>query len=194
MNIIIYSKHLQIGNSLDEYIKRELKNTVTKYFRDALNAHVTIKKEGQVFKTEIIINDGTGTGVLIKSNREEYDSYKSFNMANERIEKQLRRYKTRIKNHRKEKLHSIEPVSGTKYVIPPLEKEDIESHEKLPVIIAEKPSVMEILTVKDAVMKMDLLNLPAFVFINDASEKLNVVYYRKDGNISWVDTKICVKR
>ena len=99
----------------------------------------------------------------------------------------------RFKNHKKHKVHSIELVSGTKYVIPPLEDEDIKNHEKSPAIIAEKPSVAEPLTVKDAVMKMDLLNLPALVFINSASKKLNVIYYRKDGNISWIDTQVPVR-
>ena len=77
-----------------------------------------------------------------------------------------------------------------KYVISPLEESDIDDNEKSPTIIAEKPSNVESLSVKDAVMKMDLLNLPALLFINDATKKLNLVYYRKDGNISWIDTKM----
>ena len=68
--------------------------------------------------------------------------------------------------------------------------QNIDNHENSPTIIAEKPSNVENLSVKDAVMKMDLLNLPALLFTNDASRKLNLVYYRKDGNISWIDTKI----
>ena len=193
MDIIIYGKHLQIGANLDQYVKKHLQDIVKKYFKDAINAHVTIEKEGQIFKTEIIVNEGTSAGVLIKSNGQEYDSYRSFNVANEKIEKQLRRYKTRIKNHKKHKVHSMRLVSGTKYIISPLGDEDIENHEKSPAIIAEKPSVIEILTVKDAVMKMDLLNLPTLVFINSVSKKLNVVYYRKDGNISWIDTQVPVR-
>ena len=75
-------------------------------------------------------------------------------------------------------------------MISPLEEEDIENVEQSPTIIAEKASNIENLSVKDAVMKMDLLNLPALLFINDASKKLNLVYYRKNGNISWIDTKV----
>ena len=111
-------------------------------------------------------------------------------LPNEKIEKQLRRYKNRIKNHKVTKESEFDLISGTKYVISPLEEEDIENIEKSPTIIAEKVSGIENLSVKDAVMKMDLLNLPALLFINDASKKLNLVYYRKDGNISWIDTKV----
>jgi len=190
MNITVYGKHIKIGESLEKHILDHLTMTVKKYFKDALNAHVTIEKQGQLFETEIIVNEGTGTGTLIKSNGHEYDSYRSFNVANEKIEKQLRRYKNRIKDHKKHKEHSIDLISGMKYVISPLEDSDIDDNEKSPTIIAEKPSNVENLSVKDAVMKMDLLNLPALLFINDATKKLNLVYYRKDGNISWIDTKM----
>lgn len=191
MEIMVYGKHIQIGASFDEHIKTHLKDTVKKYFKDALNAHVAIEKEGQLFKTEIVVNDGTGNGVLIKSNGQEYDSYRSFNIANEKIEKQLRRYKSRIASHRQAKLDTIEALTGMKYVISSLEEVDADEsqseNEKSPVIIAEKPTSIESLSVKDAVMKMDLLNLPALVFVNKASNNLNVVYYRKDENISWID-------
>jgi ribosomal subunit interface protein len=193
MEITVYGKHTQIGVSLDEHIKVHLKDVVKKYFKDALNAHVTIEKEGHLFKSEIIINEGTGTGVLIKSNGQEYDSYRSFNIANEKIEKQLRRYKNRIKNHKHPKLDPIEVLSGTKYVISPFEEEEVTEHEKSPIIIAEKPTSIESLSVKDAVMRMDLLNLPALVFVNEGTNNLNVIYYRKDENISWIDMEIPVK-
>ena len=190
MEVTVYGKHIKIGASLEKHVKDHLIDTVKKYFNDALNAHVKIEKQGQLFQTEIIVNEGTGNGILIKSNGHEYDSYRSFNVANEKIEKQLRRYKNRIKSHKVIKESEFDLISGTKYVISPLEKEDIENIEKSPTIIAEKVSGIENLSVKDAVMKMDLLNLPALLFINDASKKLNLVYYRKDGNISWIDTKV----
>ena len=190
MEITVYGKHIKIGASLEKHVKDHLVSTVKKYFKDALNAHVKIEKQGQLFQTEIIVNEGTGNGILIKSNGHEYDSYRSFNVANEKIEKQLRRYKTRIKNHKSYKESEFDLISGTKYVISPLEEEDIVNVEQSPTIIAEKSSNIENLSVKDAVMKMDLLNLPALLFINDASKKLNLVYYRRDGNISWIDAKI----
>ncbi|MSO14228.1 ribosome hibernation-promoting factor, HPF/YfiA family [Rickettsiales endosymbiont of Trichoplax sp. H2] len=190
MEITVYGKHIKVGASLEKHVKDHLIYTVKKYFKDALNAHVKIEKQGQLFQTEIIVNEGTGNGILIKSNGHEYDSYRSFNVVNEKIEKQLRRYKNRIKNHKVTKESESDLISGTKYVISPLEEEDIENIEKSPTIIAEKVSGIENLSVKDAVMKMDLLNLPALLFINDASKKLNLVYYRKDGNISWIDTKV----
>lgn len=190
MNITVYGKHIKIGENLEKYIVDHLNTTVKKYFKDALNAHVTVKKQGQLFETLIIVKEGTSNGTLIKSNGHEYDSYRSFSAANEKIEKQLKKYKNRIKKHKQHKKDIINLIGGMKYVISPLEESDIDDHENSPTIIAEKPSNIENLSVKDAVMRMDLLNLPALLFINDCSRKINLVYYRKDGNISWIDTKI----
>jgi ribosomal subunit interface protein len=193
MQITIYGKHIKIGDSLKKHIEEHLSATVKKYFKEALTAHVAIEKEAGLFKTDILVNEGVAHGELIKSNGEEHDSYRSFNVANEKIEKQLRRYKSRLKHQKTHNLPTSELISGTKYVISPLEEKDIEDPEKSPAIIAEKSSSIEVLSVKDAVMKMDLLNLPALIFIKSRTDTLNVVYYRKDGNISWVDTQISAK-
>src|SRR6185369_406318 len=96
------------------------------------------------------------------------------------IEKQLRRYKSRLTNHHKSP--SGDPVKGKKYVI-----KDHDEDTDSPVIIAEKPTDIETLTVSAAVMKMDLAELPALMFFNSASGRINIVYKRADGNISWVD-------
>ena len=77
-------------------------------------------------------------------------------------------------------------VSGKKYVLPPETGEhDDDKHTGL--VIAEKPTDIDTLTVSQAVMKMDLQHLPALMFFNSAHGRLNVVYRREDGNISWVD-------
>ena len=57
-------------------------------------------------------------------------------------------------------------------------------------VIDEKSTDIEELSVEEAIMKMDLQNLPALVFINNKNKRLNVVYHRKDGNISWIDPRV----
>jgi hypothetical protein len=79
-------------------------------------------------------------------------------------------------------------MQAIKYVINSRYEEDKEP-EEAPVIIAEKPTEIHHLSVSEAVMKMDLENLPALLFKNVKTGNISVVYYRKDGNISWVETK-----
>ena len=192
MKIIISGKHMNIGESLKKHVKEHLSQIVIKYFKDAISGDVKISKEGNYFYSEIIVNEGTGNKTLVKSNSHEYDAYKSFNIACEKIEKQLRRYKSRITHHKKHK-EKFEHLIGTKYVIEPLDEPDLDDKGDAPAIIAEKTTELEKLSVKDAVMRMDLLNLPALVFINSSTNDVNAVYYRKDSNISWIETHIPTK-
>ena len=76
-------------------------------------------------------------------------------------------------------------VPGRKYVLQPDVAE--ESTGETPVVIAEKATSIEHLSVSEAVMMMDLADLPALMFFNSASGRMNVIYRRTDGNISWVD-------
>jgi len=64
--------------------------------------------------------------------------------------------------------------------------EEMEYGVNNPVIILEKPSKIEKITVTQAVINMELQNLPALIFINQKTNKLNFIYFRKDNNISWI--------
>ena len=136
----------------------------------------------------------------MRSTAEAGDIYACFTEALQKAAKQLRRYKRRIKNYRRQGgIKNSEPVyeehEAMKYVLPPLsynvfeEMEENENHDDSVAIINEKAASIETLSVSEAVMKMDLADLPALVFTNKDNGRINVVYHRKDGNISWIDTK-----
>ncbi len=193
MQVSVSGKQINVGAALKEYVEEHLDKTVGKYFEKAINAETVFSKERNLFCTDILVNEGTGTGIVIKSQAKENDIYVSFDTALGRIEKQLRRYKRRIKNHHKKRLVEVEEdvirqLRATKYVI--AESEVEESEEETPLIIAEKPTRIESLSVSEAVMRMNLANLPALMFINKQNGCVNVVYHRKDGNVSWVNTSI----
>lgn len=192
MQLSVTGKHLDVGKSLREYVETELNGIVTKYFEHAISADVVFTKVRHLFRADIVVNEGTGTSTLIKSNAEDDDVYSAFDLAAAKAEKQLRRYKRKIKDHHKERPDK-EFSSATKYVISPnfnLDEVDAQTDESddAPLIIAEKPAAIETLTVSDAVMRMDLGQLPAVLFKNKKTGEINVVYRREDGNISWIDT------
>lgn len=191
MQVRISGKNMEVGASLSEYVNDNLIKGVSKYFEKAINGDVVFHKNGNFYFADILVNEGTGTGIIIKGNSKADDAYLAFNEALEKIEKQLRRYKRRIKNHHKQSIAEIEPahtklISATKYVISPIDEEQDEIASE-PLIIAEKSTPIEKLSVSDAVMKMDLAGLPALLFINSKTNTINVVYHRADGNISWVE-------
>ncbi|MCB2082219.1 MAG: ribosome-associated translation inhibitor RaiA [Hyphomicrobiales bacterium] len=195
MKISVTGKQIDVGAALQDYVESNLAGSVGKYFDRAINAEVVFSKQRNMFIVDILVNEGTGAGITIKGQAREDDVHASFDRALERIETQLRRYKRRIKNHHKAKPAGIEtelPVSAIKYVI--TEKDEVEEapeqEEEAPLIIAEKPTSIETLTVSEAVMRMNLADLPALMFINKQNGCVNVVYHRKDGNVSWVNTQI----
>ena len=187
MNITIAGQHMSVGNAMQEYANEKLGHVIERYFDHATSANVHFLKTGYLFKCEILVHDGTGRHTMIKGDAECDDVYSSFDLALTKCEKQLRKYKSRLKD-RHHKVKAAETDFGAvKYVIAPHREEAIGDN---PAIIAEKKVPIEELTVSEAVMKMDLENLPAVMFKNLKNGRLNVVYYRNDGNISWVDSVV----
>ncbi len=189
MKITVSGKQLDVGVSLSEYVEESLNNSVKKYFDRAIDADVVFYKDAHLFCTDIIVNEGTGKNLLIRAQAREEDVYASFDKANQRIEKQLRRYKRRLKSHHRPEANNILAMAATKYVLNDDGQEVEEGFDHTPLIIAEKPTSLEILSVSDAVMRMNLAGLPALLFINEKTDGLDVVYRREDGNISWVESK-----
>ena len=121
------------------------------------------------------------------------DAYGSVDSAMERLEKRLRRYKSRLKSHGQGSVNSGQLLDGAgiDYVI------DVErtagspgtdgDGAGAPAVIAEKPARIRAMAVSDAVMQMDLADQPFLVFRNATHGGINVVYKRPDGNIGWID-------
>ena len=204
MQVRVVGSNMDVGQSLTQFVEENLQKSVKKYFDKAVNADVHFSKDGNMFKAVVTVNEGVKGGITVKSDAEAGDVYGAFNEASEKAAKQLRRYKRKIKNYRRHGggLKSVEPsyavIDSMKYVIPPLgydmfeemENDEVEVVEEPLNVISEKTTEVEELSVDEAIMKMDLANLPALVFVNKLNKRLNVVYHRKDGNISWIDPQV----
>lgn len=202
MQIRVIGAAMDVGQALTTFVEEHLEKAVTKYFDTAINAEVHFSKAGNMFKAVITVNEGMKGGIAVKSDAEAGDVYACFTEACEKVAKQMRRYKRRIKNYRRSGggLKSVEPnykaLDAMKYVLPPVaydvfsEMENEESEDQALSVINEKTTNIEELSVEEAIMKMDLADLPALVFINSNNKRINVVYHRKDGNISWIDPQV----
>jgi ribosomal subunit interface protein len=189
MQISVSGKGIDVGSALQSHIENQVEEHVRKYIDRITGISVVIAREAHLFRVDITGNLGTHSGLVMRGRAAMEDVYAAFDAALEKVSKQLRRYKRKITNHHKitheqqaEVVHNV----GTKYVVSP----DIGEHDEekqAGLIIAEAPTSIENMTVSQAVMKMDLQDLPAVMFYNSAHGRLNVVYRRVDGNISWVD-------
>ncbi len=190
MQISISGKGMDVGESLRAHVEQGVAHGVTKYLDRVNNVHVVVSKEAYQVRADIHANLGTHSGMVVRSHAVGDDIYATFDSALEKTEKQLRRYKRRITNHHKN--DNVVPMSrksqGRKYVLSPEVGEGEEEAQLASgMVIAEKATDIDTLSVGEAVMRMDLQELPALMFHNAAHGRLNVVYRRADGNISWVD-------
>ena len=187
MQLHISGRHVDLGAAFQEHVEKRLKDGLSKYLDRIVSLDVVVSKEAHhQFRVDIHGNTGTHSGIILKSQGGANEIYAAFDDAATKAEKQLRRYKRRLKGHHTDGAEA-RALTARKYVLQP-EAHDGELDEKgAPVVVAEKPTDIQTLSVSDAVMKMDLADLPALMFFNAGNGRINVVYRRVDGNISWVD-------
>lgn len=187
MEIIVSGRQVAIGQAFQEYATERLRALADKYFARALDAQVTLAHgaHGHGFHVDCAMH--VRQGVSLKADGSASDANAALDNAVLRIEKQLRRYKRRLKNHHNEPLKEINVASVNGYIVQHMpEAEDVP--EQGPIIIAETKVDVPEVSVSDAVMLMDLAHAPALLFRDAATRHYAMVYHRSDGNIGWVET------
>jgi ribosomal subunit interface protein len=183
MSLRISGKNLDIGEALRGQVGGRIGEAVAKYFDGGFTGHVTVERDGPGFKTECAIH--LDTGIVLQAVGRAVDAYLSFDLAADRIEKRLRRYKRRLREHHHAR--RAETVPATAYVLADFAEEEEVAADFNPTIIAEEATTLETMTVGGAVIAMDLSEAPVVVFRHAGHGGINVVYRRNDGHIGWID-------
>jgi ribosomal subunit interface protein len=186
MRYQISGKQIDIGGALQTHVQDELNAVVQKYAERPTDANVIFSKSASEFVCEATIHLSTGLTAQAKAHAHEI--YAAFDQCCEKMEKQLRRYKRRLKDHHRERAEPVELSQASAYILASeSEGEDSEPDTLQPIIIAEMETRIPSLSVGEAVMQMELAGVPVLVFRNEGKNGLNVVYRRDDGNIGWID-------
>ncbi len=186
MRYQISGKQIDIGDALQTHVKTELGEIVAKYAERPTDAHVVFSRNAHEYVCEAIVHLSTGLTAQARAHATEI--YAAFDAAGEKMEKQLRRYKRRLKDHHRERSQPVELSGASSYILAASEEDHAEEPESLqPMIVAEMETKIPSLSVGEAVMQMELAGAPVLVFRNEGHEELNVVYRRDDGNIGWID-------
>lgn len=188
MRYTISGKHIDVGDALTTHVKSELGETIEKYSQRPTDATVTFSKDAHQFTCDAVVHLSTGLTVQAKGAATEV--YAAFEACRERMDKQLRRYKRRLKDHHKDRAEPVVFGQADSYVLA-AEEDDWEAKgDSLePIIIAEMESRVPTLSVGDAVMQMELAGTPLLVFRNEKHGGVNVVHRREDGNVGWIDPR-----
>ena len=186
MKISTSGKHIEVGESLKSHIETALKTIVTRQLGDVLEAQVVVSKDNYQFTTDISVH--VSRHFTVRAHAQDIDPYRSCDLALEKMEARIHRYKARLRDQKRVRDEEILPAQ--QYVI---SSEDDDKGEDTPLIIAEMSHDIQTLSVGEAVMRMDLSESPVMMFKNSKSGHFNVVYRRTDGHIGWIDPAIIKK-
>jgi ribosomal subunit interface protein len=190
MEIRVSGHQVNTGDALRAHVDERLQGIAQKYFSRAIAAHVTLGRgpHDNGFSCDIVAH--VMQGLILKGSGNAMEAHPAFDEAAEKIERQLRRYMRRLKDHKG--APAIEPAEAPEagyqagYTVfqSPDEEEEVADH---PLIVAETRVDVPDASVSDAVMMLDLRNTNALLFKNSGTGSFNMVYRRGDGTIGWVE-------
>jgi ribosomal subunit interface protein len=176
VDVRVAGHQVDTGESLREHAQRKVADITEKYFSRSVGANVTFGRgPNNDFTCDIIAP--VVQGVVLKASYSARTAEMAFNGAADRIEKQLRRYSNRLKEHKVDE-SAAEYIENAGYTI--FSGGDSDSVAETKIDIPEA-------SVSDAVMLMDLRNTSALMFRNSGTGEFNMIYRREDGNIGWVE-------
>jgi ribosomal subunit interface protein len=184
VEVTVSGHQVDTGESLREHAANRMAEITEKHFSRAVGANVTFGRGPHNDFTCDIVAPVT-QGVVLKASHQASEAQMAFNGAADRIEKQLRRYTKRLKEHKAEPTSYVANAGYTVFQAPPEEHDD--EGPDAPLIVAETRIDIPDSSVSDAVMLMDLRNTNALMFRNSATTEYNMVYRRQDGTIGWVE-------
>ncbi|SJZ58591.1 ribosome hibernation-promoting factor, HPF/YfiA family [Garciella nitratireducens] len=170
MHIIISGKNLEVTDGIKNVLEKKLQK-LDKYFDPSteVRATLSVEKNRHILEVTIPIN-----GAILRAEEETDDMYNTIDEVMEKLERQIRKYRTKIEKKMKK--------GSFRYNFP-LE----EQKEKQPKIVRTKKFAMKPMPVEEALLQMELLGHNFFVFLNAENDEVNVVYKRKDGNYGLIE-------
>ncbi len=190
MGLRVSGKNLDVGEAIRTQAELRVGSALGKYYEGSYNGHVTLAKDGTGFRSDAVLH--LSSGITLEASGTAHDAYQSLDRMVERMEKRLRRYKRRLKDHSGNAHDRRALMEIPSYVIEAPD-EDIEEdagphlNGVHPVIVAETTRSLHDLSVGNAVSELDLTGAPVLVFRNAGNGRVNIVYRRRDGNIGWID-------
>jgi len=171
MNIIVNGRHLEVTPALKNYAEEKIRK-FEKFLPEGSDATVTLSVEKYRHKAEVLLKTN---GVLIQAESVTGEIYSSIDEVSEKLDRQVKKYKEKHSSYRKGAAKQAEPAEKEQAV-----------HEGGK-IIKNKRFDLKPMNPDEASMQMELLDKDFFVFMNDKSNVINVIYLRKDGNFGLIE-------
>jgi ribosomal subunit interface protein len=183
MVLQVTGKNMDVGDALRTKAEDVIAAAVTKYFDGGYEGHLTVEREGIGFSAECVLH--LDTGAVLHAHAAAGEATAAFVEMAEHVEKRLRRYKRKLKSHRRK--DGTAAVDAQTYVLAATDNEVELAEDFSPPIIAESTESLREMSIGEAVMELDLRQSSVVVFRHAGHGGVNVIYRRPDGNIGWID-------
>ena len=172
MQITVSGKQVELSDALRTRVSNHLEMVASKYFDHALEAHVTFSRARSFFTCDINVH--AGRGLSLRGEGEAADANSAFDDAAEHIAKRLRRYRRRVNDHARDLAQRERPEAARQFILQQepngADTGDTRSvDEVFATVVAETQTEVAVLSVGEAVMRMDLADQPAMMFRNRAN-------------------------
>ncbi|CDP53437.1 ribosome hibernation promotion factor [Paradevosia shaoguanensis] len=183
MTLRVSGKNMDVGDALRSKAVDHFNSVVTKYFDGGYKGHLTLSHDGGGYSADCVVH--LDSGMTLQASAAENDPTLAYEVMAGNIEKRLRRYNRKLKQHRRRP--EDEEGTAQAYVLAAPGEHDELDADFSPPVIAEGTASLRRLSVGEAVMELDLSQSDVVVFRHAGHGGLNVVYRRADGNIGWID-------
>jgi ribosomal subunit interface protein len=204
MQINITGRHLDTGEALREHVADKMSEAIGKYFSHQADVNVTFSKAGHAFRSDCAIH--LNSGVYLQASGNDNDIYSCFDQSVEKISKQLRRYKRKLKNHHasggEAPAFAAAALSGEGSPQTMFDDESLDElaldddtgdqllDSDIPVVVSERKSDLPMMNLSEAIDLLDKGPADHILFVRKGEhgrELLCLVRRRADGNIGWID-------
>lgn len=192
MQLTVQGQHIDVGDALREHVREHLIEAAEKYFPNPIEATVIFAKEADHrIKADITVH--LAKNIMLQAHFIADAPYVAFDAANDRLSTRMRRYKSRMKNHQRQLPADRNTPAVYKTLTgfdfrDPNRPHTAEEEAGEPAVIAEMVTVIQQMSVSEAVMRLELAEANALMFENTDNNAINMVFRRNDGNIGWIDT------
>ena len=183
MQIIVKGRHMAVNEPTRAYAEEKIAKAGKVFDHDTMSAEVElyVEKNPSIENNHVAEVTVTSKGPVIRAKEAAPDMYAAIDLVSEKLERQFRKYKGKIKDR-----HSA------KAAVPPVPAPEIGELEEGPTREIVKTKVLQVkpMTPEEAILQLELLGHDFFVFTSAETETVNVLYRRRDGDYGLIESRV----
>lgn len=191
MNIVVSGKNIHLSNALKDYAEKKLAS-IKKYFDHIIEVDVTLSSDETQDTAQSKVCEVTvwANGIVLRGKKASEDLYASIDMVADKIERQVKKYKEKLKDRPRRQANKDDDKAMMHKVISfenmPAREEGVASNRS-PKIVRSGTFAMKPMFADEATEQLELLHQDFYVFSNAETNQVNVIYKRSDGNFGLIE-------